>query len=209
MHRLEIFKRNVTYLLSFFFSTNARYFFVLYIHLFTHDVFTQGRQIKNECGVGSKYSVDYDIVENVAKKIESGIYTVTNLKTFEDLPIGRDAFHTWMVDDITTADRIRVAQEISRKKKLDPDVKKCSLCKEEKVIDEFVRSQKYKDGRNKYCIDCIEKLANSSNKKSDRKTCYMCKKDLSVNSFDSGTSFCKNCRSKSRRAKRARDLKVN
>ena len=168
------------------------------------------RQIKNECGVGSKYSVDYDIVENVAKKIESGIYTVTNLKTFEDLPIGRDAFHTWMVDDITTADRIRAAQEISRKKKLDPDVKKCALCQEEKDIGEFVRSQKYRDGRNKYCIDCIEKIAKSStNEKPDKKTCYMCKKDLSVNSFDSGTSFCKNCRSKSRRAKRARDLKVN
>lgn len=166
------------------------------------------RQIRHECGLGAVFSVDYEIVEKVAYLIENNISSLTNLKTFEDLPIGRDAFHTWMRDDIDVAKRIQEAQATAKAKKLDPNEKKCSLCKEIKSIDNFSRTQKYQDGYNKFCINCIESIKNNKKETPSKRTCLMCRKDLSLGSFDSKSHFCKNCKSKSRRAKRALKLKT-
>ena len=102
------------------------------------------RQIRHECGLGAVFSVDYEIVEKVAYLIENNISSLTNLKTFEDLPIGRDAFHTWMRDDIDVAKRIQEAQATAKAKRLDPNEKKCSLCKEIKSIDNFSRHKNIK-----------------------------------------------------------------
>jgi len=166
------------------------------------------RQIRHECGLGAVFSVDYEIVEKVAYLIENNISSLTNLKTFEDLPIGRDAFHTWMRDDIDVAKRIQEAQATAKAKRLDPNEKKCSLCKEIKSIDNFSRTQKYQDGYNKFCINCIESIKNNKKETPSKRTCLMCRKDLSLGSFDSKSHFCKNCKSKSRRAKRALKLKT-
>lgn len=166
------------------------------------------RQIRHECGLGAVFSVDYEIVEKVAYLIENNISSLTNLITFEDLPIGRDAFHTWMRDDTDVAQRIHEAQAIAKAKRLDPNEKKCSLCKEIKSIDSFSRTQKYQDGYNKFCKNCIETIKNSKQDTPTKRTCLMCRKELSVGSFDSKSHFCKNCKSKSRRAKRALKLKT-
>jgi len=166
------------------------------------------RQIRHECGLGAVFSVDYEIVEKVAYLIENNISSLTNLKTFEDLPIGRDAFHTWIRDDIDVAKRIQEAQATAKAKRLDPNEKKCSLCKEIKSIDNFSRTQKYQDGYNKFCINCIESIKNNKKETPSKRTCLMCRKDLSLGSFDSKSHFCKNCKSKSRRAKRALKLKT-
>jgi len=166
------------------------------------------RQIRHECGLGAVFSVDYEIVEKVAYLIENNISSLTNLKTFEDLPIGRDAFHTWMRDDIDVAKRIQEAQATAKAKRLDPNEKKCSLCKEIKSIDNFSRTQKYQDGYNKFCINCIESIKSNKKETPSKRTCFMCRKDLSLGSFDSKSHFCKNCKSKSRRAKRALKLKT-
>lgn len=166
------------------------------------------RQIRHECGLGAVFSVDYEIVEKVAYLIENNISSLTNLKTFEELPIGRDAFHTWMRDDIDVAERIQKAQATAKAKRLDPDEKKCALCKEIKSIDSFSRTQKYQDGYNKFCISCIESIKNNKKETPTKKTCLMCRKELSLGSFDSKSHFCKNCKSKSRRAKRALKLKT-
>lgn len=166
------------------------------------------RQIRNECGVGSIFKVDYDIVEIVANRIETGEYPLTSNKLYEDLIIGRDAFARWIREDIDTAQRIQEAQEKYKLSKLDPEEKKCVKCLIQKSVEEFTRSQKYADGYNKFCNKCLEELKENQPKESPRKTCFMCKKTLSLGSFDAKSHFCKRCRSKSRRAKRARDLKT-
>ena len=166
------------------------------------------RQLRHECGLGAVFSVDYEIVEKVAYLIENNISTLTNLQTYEDLPIGRDAFSTWIRDDIDVAQRINQAQEIAKAKRLDPESKKCSLCKKIKPVSSFSRTQKYQDGYNKFCLECIEKLKKKKSNIPSKRTCLMCKKDLSIGSFDSKSHFCKNCKSKNRRAKRALKLKT-
>jgi hypothetical protein len=166
------------------------------------------RQLRHECGLGAVFSVDYEIVEKVAYLIENNISTLTSLKTYEDLPIGRDAFATWVRDDIDVAQKIHEAQQKAKANRLDPQEKKCSLCKEVKSVSSFSRTQKYQDGYNKFCTDCIDKLKNNKKDAPSKKTCLMCRKELSVGSFDSKSYFCKNCKSKSRRAKRARKLKT-
>ena len=59
--------------------------------------------------------------------------------------------------------------------------------------------------------DAVELQQELKKKKSivpSKKTCLMCKKDLSIGSFDSKSHFCKNCKSKNRRAKRSLKLKT-
>jgi len=113
-----------------------------------------------------------------------------------------------MRDDIDVAKRIQEAQATAKAKRLDPNEKKCSLCKEIKSIDNFSRTQKYQDGYNKFCINCIESIKSNKKETPSKRTCLMCRKDLSLGSFDSKSHFCKNCKSKSRRAKRALKLKT-
>jgi len=166
------------------------------------------RQLRHECGLGAVFSVDYEVVEKVAYLIENNISTLTNLKTYDDLPVGRDAFSTWVRDDIDVAQRIHQAQQIAKAKKLDPKEKKCMLCKQIKSVDSFSRTQKYQDGYNKFCIKCIEDLKNNKQDTPSKRTCLMCRKELSIGSFSSKSHFCKTCQSKSRRAKRALKLKT-
>lgn len=82
------------------------------------------------------------------------------------------------------------------------------LCKEIKPVSSFSRTQKYQDGYNKFCVKCIEDLKNNKTDTPTKRTCLMCRKELSVGSFSSKSHFCKNCQSKSRRAKRALKLKT-
>ena len=166
------------------------------------------RQLRHECGIGAVFSIDYDVVEKVAERIENNIYTLTETTMYEDLPVGRDAFATWIRDDIDVAQRIHEAKELGKARKLDPVEKKCMLCLEVKSVSHFDRTQKYADGFNKFCKVCIENIKNKEPKEQKKKTCFMCKKSLSPGSFDAKSAFCKRCRSKNRRAKRARNLKT-
>ena len=166
------------------------------------------RQLREECGLGPVFKIDYEIVETIAERIENNISTVTSIQMYKDLPIGRDAFATWMRDDIDVAERIHKAQKIAKAKRVDPDSKVCSICKENKLVSEFPKSQKYVDGYHKFCMNCLLEVKQSKPKKLKNRHCLMCKKDKAQSSFDKHTAFCKTCKSKSRRAIRARDLKA-
>lgn len=166
------------------------------------------RQIRHESGIGAVFKINYDVVETVAKRIESGQSTLTSRNMYKDLPVSYDAFATWIRDDIDAAQRIHEAQEKRKYAKLDPTTKICSICKINLDIDKFPKSQKYADGYHKFCLDCLLEIKDNKPKKTIQRKCLMCNKEKSNNSFDSRSHFCKVCKSKSRRAKRARDLKT-
>lgn len=166
------------------------------------------RQIRHESGIGAVFKINYDVVETVAKRIENGQHTLTSRSMYKDLPVSYDAFATWIRDDIDAAQRIQEAQQKYKLSKLNPTNKTCSICKLLKDVSDFPKSQKYADGYNKFCSPCLENIKNNIPKEKSKKTCLLCKKELSIGSFDAKSYFCKNCRSKSRRAKRARDLKT-
>lgn len=167
------------------------------------------RQIRHESGIGAVFKINYEIVETVALRIENGEHTLTSRSMYKDLPISYDAFSTWIRDDIDAAQRIHKAQEVFKNKKLNPTDKKCALCQIVKLTKEFPKSQKYLDGYHKFCLDCLLEIKDNKPKEVGNKVCLMCKKDKSANSFDKKSHFCKLCKSKSRRAKRARNLKYN
>lgn len=171
------------------------------------------RQIRHEAGVGAVFQVNYKVVEEVAKRIESGKYTLANREMYDDLPIGFEAFRTWTKDFEDVGKRIEEAQIVAHSKKLNPTVKSCLVCKDSKSVDLFKKSQKFIDGYTKVCLDCISNATKTT--KVVRKVCMLCKKDKSHKSFtrnqkykDGYVPFCKDCKSRSRRAKRTLNSKL-
>lgn len=173
------------------------------------------RQIKIESGVKSKFKVDISLAKKIASYISEGKYTLTSLEMYEEFPIGRDAFMTWMRKDKEVEDLIINAQFEAQKNKLNPIEKQCKSCNEVKETFNFQKSQRYADGLIPYCKDCvnknIEKVAPDSKKK-----CLKCKKAKSRKSFtrnmnfaDGLVPFCKTCKSNSRRAKRSINSKLS
>ena len=82
-------------------------------------------------------------------------------------------------------------------------------------ISEYDKSQKYKDGLNRYCKTCHTYILDNKDEEK-KKTCLMCKKTLSQSSFDKSrtfkdglTVFCKKCKSNERRSKRALTQNLN
>jgi hypothetical protein len=166
------------------------------------------RQIRHESGIGAVFKINYEVVEKVATRIESGQFTLTSREMYKDLPVSYDAFATWLRDDIDSAQRINQAQEKRKYAKLDPSKKICSICKDNLDINKFPKSQKYADGHHKFCFNCLLEIKDNKPKNTIYRKCLMCKKEKSNKSFDSRSNFCKICKSKNRRAKRARDLKT-
>lgn len=177
------------------------------------------RQIKLESGVGSKFDINYDIAKKIANKISKGEYTLTSIELYEEFPIGREAFMTWIRKSEDVASLIENAQEIAKKNKLNPNDKECKKCKSIKSVDNFTKSQRYIDGRLPWCESCVSERLDSESvevkEESRKKTCLLCKKDKSIKSFtlnkkykDGLVPFCKTCKSKSRRARRAISAKV-
>ena len=173
------------------------------------------RQIRIECGVGSRFDVNMNIANKIANKIKSGEYTLTDLDLYKDLPIGREAFATWMRKTPDIKELIELAQEEAKVRKLNPFSKICKKCNQTKEIDNYSKSQKYVDGRLPWCFDCLNKTLTKP-KKTLKKICLLCKKEKSTKSFtnnkkykDGLVPFCKTCKSKQRRAKRALVTKVS
>ena len=171
------------------------------------------RQIKIECGVGSKFDINMSIATKIANKIKSGEYTLTDLDLYKDLPIGREAFATWMRKSPDIKELIEQAQDEAKLNKLNPTSKVCKKCNQSKDIDLYSKSQRYVDGRLPWCFDCLSVQLHK--KRNNKKTCMLCKKEKSVKSFTSNKKyrdglvpFCKTCKSKQRRAKRALSTKV-
>lgn len=172
------------------------------------------RQIKIECGVGSRFDVNMDIATKIANKIETGEYTLTDIELYKDFPIGREAFATWMRKTPDIKNIIEQAQEKAKFNKLNPTDKVCKKCNQSKDVESYSRSQKYQDGRLPWCFDCLNtKLTKPE--KNTKKVCFLCKKEKSTKSFthnkkykDGYVPFCKTCKSKSRRARRALVSKV-
>lgn len=177
------------------------------------------RQIKLESGVGSKFDINYDVAKQIANKIASGEYTLTQMELYDDFPIGREAFMTWIRKSEDVENLILKAQEIAKKNKLNPNDKQCKKCKSVKSVDNFTKSQRYIDGRLPWCESCVserlDREHDEEKEKSTKKICLLCKKQKSLKSFtanknyrDGLVPFCKTCKSKSRRAKRAISTKI-
>ena len=173
------------------------------------------RQIKIECGVGSKFDISINVVNKIASKISSGEYTLTDIKLYEEFEIGREAFATWIRKSSEVKRIITEAQEEAKFKKLNPTNKICKKCSQSKNINEYNRSQKYIDGRLPWCNSCLNQKLKKP-EKTTKKKCLLCKKEKSTKSFqnnkkyqDGLVPFCKVCKSKSRRAKRAVASKIN
>tara|TARA_B100000287_G_scaffold430755_1_gene486615 strand:+ start:672 stop:1316 length:645 start_codon:yes stop_codon:yes gene_type:complete len=172
------------------------------------------RQIKLESGVKSKYKLDMKLANKVANDISSGKHTLTSPELYEDLPIGRDAFMTWMRKNKEVEILILNAQETAKSKKLNPSTKTCKRCGNTKTVDKYSKNQKYADGYMPYCVECLTQKTGAS--ENSKKTCLLCKKDKSRSSFtrnkkykDGLVPFCKICKSKSRRLKRSINAKVS
>lgn len=172
------------------------------------------RQIKLESGVKSKYKIDINLAKKVANYISSGKYTLTSLEMYEEFPIGRDAFMTWMRKNKEVEDIILNAQNIANKTRLNPTNKTCKICKVSQNVTNFYKSQKYADGYVPYCDKCLKSTLEDNS--SLKKLCLLCSKEKSKSSFtrnmkykDGLVPFCKTCKSKSRRAKRAINLKIS
>lgn len=171
------------------------------------------RQIRHEAGVGSVYKLDMKVVEHIANKIAKGEHTLADRELYKDLPVGFEAFKTWIRENKEVDDIIAKAQNIAYQQKLNPTNKVCLLCKKEKDVTGFKKSQKFIDGYTKVCIECISKPIEQ--KTLGKKVCLLCKKEKSRKSYtrnrkyrDGLVPFCKDCKSKSRRAKRTLNSKV-
>lgn len=171
------------------------------------------RQIRHEAGVGAVYKVDLDIVNLVCDEIIKGNHTLASKDLYKDLPIGYEAFKTWMLKNDDVKELVQNAQNIAASNKVNPINKTCVACKEIKEVSKFNKSQKFIDGRAKICIDCSDIVTTKS--KTKRKICMSCKKEKSSKSFTSNKKFkdglvpfCKTCKSKMRRAKRTLNTKV-
>lgn len=171
------------------------------------------RQIRHEAGIGAVFKLDMKVVNEVANRISLGLYTLANRELYKDLPIGFEAFKTWIRENKEVEAIIIEAQETAKKNKLNPKTKICILCKEDKSVNDYSKSQKYIDGYVRVCITCSSN--HSFKKQVDKKTCLKCKKEKSKKSFtanknfkDGLVPFCKNCKSKMRRIKRTLNTKV-
>jgi len=167
------------------------------------------RQIKEECGFTSFKNVNYELVETIVNRILHDGYTVTNREMYKDLPIGYDRFRTWCLTNPDVQELVDSARE--QYLSSDKTEKKCYKCQEILPLNKFNKSQKYKDGYNRYCITCVE----NAPEEVKRKTCMMCQKDLSTSSFnanrkmpDGFAAFCKTCQSNQRRKKRRLNSKL-
>jgi len=169
------------------------------------------RQIKLESGVGSKFDINYDVAKQIANKIASGEYTLTQMELYDEFPIGREAFMTWIRKSEDIESLVLNAQN--------PNDKECKKCNSIKSVDNFTKSQKYIDGRLPWCESCVSESLDreraEGKEKSTKKICLLCKKQKSLKSFtanknyrDGLVPFCKTCKSKSRRAKRAISTKI-
>ena len=54
------------------------------------------RQIRHESGVGAVFKLDMKVVEKVCEHISTGKFTLADREMYKSLPVGLEAFKTWM-----------------------------------------------------------------------------------------------------------------
>lgn len=164
------------------------------------------RQIKEECGFKTYKKPTPELTNEIIKRIEIQGYTPSSRLLFKDLPIGPDKFKTWLLTYPEL--KLKVDEANSKFMSVNKTDKKCYKCELTKNLSEYTKSQKYKDGYNRYCNVCLDKIKNKD-KEVKTKNCWFCQKNLSVGSFnakrtspDGYAHICKSCQSKERRKKR-------
>ena len=171
------------------------------------------RQIRHESGIGAVFKLDMNVVDWVCEQLSTGKHTLTDRDLYKNLPVGIEAFKTWMRENEEVMFAVRQAQVLATKNKQNPTNKNCIVCKLDKNVSDYKKSQKFIDGYNKVCNECLETI--EFKKPIKYKTCLNCKKQKSKKSFtnnkkfkDGLVPFCKTCKSKMRRAKRTLNTKL-
>ena len=114
------------------------------------------RQLREQCGFPPISSIDHGIARIVIDRLYSGEYSLTVRDLYDDLPIGLEKFMTWWKEDPAIWLGVLHAQQYIKQKSWNPDEKQCSKCGELQKIDSFGKTQKYKDGRQKICNNCVK-----------------------------------------------------
>ena len=168
------------------------------------------RQIKEECGFKTYREPTPELIKEILERIEMHGFVPSSRELFKDLPIGPDKFKTWLLNYPEIKDKVDKANASFLS--VNKTSKKCYKCEVTKDLAEYIKSQKYKDGYNRYCNVCLDEIKNQD-KSIKTKDCWFCQKNLSVGSFnakrtspDGYSHICKSCQSKERRKKR---LKTN
>ncbi len=173
------------------------------------------RQLREQAGIAPRSAYNSEIAQIVLDRIAEGKGSLTTSKTYEELPIGYERFKAWMKDNPELVERVNKAKEESDKLSWNPTWKKCLECGEEKDVNNFEKSQKYKSGYTLYCKDCLIGLRDQTHQyketlKSDEnsKVCLVCQKEKPLNKFNKSKreknkreSICSLCHRKSNREK--------
>jgi len=121
------------------------------------------RQLREQAGFDPISSIDHGTAQVVIDRIRNGEYSLTVRELYEDLPIGLEKFLTWMKEDPAIYLGVLEAQQWVEKQSWNPEKKQCRRCGEVLAPEAFGKTQKYKDGLQKICDNCVnnpsEKLA--------------------------------------------------
>jgi len=108
---------------------------------------------------------------------------------------------------ITGVGKIQTTKIVKENNTTKDGVKTCSKCKQTKVLDDFSKDKSTKDGYRCQCKECSKKKSKATKVKTEiqaedltiHKTCTVCKKVLSLDSFsnDKSTKDGKRCQCKS------------
>ena len=113
------------------------------------------RQLREQSGLEPISAIDHEIAITVIDRIRDGKYSLTVRELYDDLPIGLERFMTWMQDDPAIWLGVKEAQQYVELQKWNPKEKQCKKCGVLQPIKEFKKTQKYKDGRQKVCKECL------------------------------------------------------
>ena len=173
------------------------------------------RQLREQAGVAPRSAYNSEIAEIVLTRIAEGKGSLTTTKTYEELPIGYERFKAWMKEMPELVERVEEAKAKAEKLSWNPSWKKCLECQEEKDINEFEKSQKYKSGYTQYCKKCLVGLREATKQyketiKSDEnsKVCLVCTKEKPLDKYakskrdrNKRESICMLCHRKANREK--------
>ena len=116
------------------------------------------RQIRHEAGIGAVFKLDMCVVNIVCEQLASGKHTLTDRELYKGLPIGIEAFKTWIRENEEVMSLVKEAQSLAIKNKQNPINKVCIVCKLNKNVSDYKKSQKFIDGYNKVCNECLETI---------------------------------------------------
>tara|TARA_Y100000004_G_scaffold96027_1_gene107554 strand:+ start:10427 stop:10960 length:534 start_codon:yes stop_codon:yes gene_type:complete len=114
------------------------------------------RQLREQAGFDPISAIDHQVAITVIDRIRDGKYGLTVRELYEDLPIGLEKFLSWMKEDPAIWLGVKEAQQYVEKQSWNPTEKQCAKCGDIVPIKSFGKTQKYKDGRQKVCKNCLE-----------------------------------------------------